>query len=150
MRVTPMSEQELQESNLIPEGIYPFDVTDAKETYSKKGNEMIRLTIVVYDSANRKHVLDDFLLDAMPFKVRHFCEYTGLIDRYNAGELSSGDCYKKSGWAKISIETGRPKPDGGEYPPRNSVKDYCEKPVDAVRNGASGSNGTLPFEDIPF
>ncbi len=147
MKFTPMSEKEIQALTVMPDGVYPFDVTDAKDCVSKAGNEQIKITLAVYDNANHKHVLYDYLLNgALPHKIRHFCEHTGLLSRYDAGELTAADCYQKSGWVKIGTESGKPNPNGGEYPARNVVRDYCEKPS----TSAGSADSKLPMDDIPF
>lgn len=148
MKVTPRSEEEIQSMNIMPEGVYPFEVTDASDMVSKSGNEMIMLTLAVYDGQNRKHVMKDFLLDAMAFKIRHFCEFTGILDRYNLGKVNAQDCYRKAGYAKVVVEAGRERPDGGEYPPRNAIKDYCARPEGKA---APEQDGAVPFnDDCPF
>jgi len=141
MRFTPKSESEIQRSNLIDAGVYNFQVIAAKDTVSKNGNEMIELQLNVWDMNGREHFIYDYLLEAMSFKLRHFAESTGLLGRYEAGELVANDCIGKSGNVEISIQAGRPNPNGGTYPDKNSVKDYIVK---------SESDKPICIDDIPF
>ncbi len=156
MKVTPHSEEELQTMRLMPEGVYPFEVMDCLDMVSKNGNEMIKLILAVYDNDNRKHIINDFLLDAMAFKVRHFCEKVGIIDLYDMGQVAAKDCYAKSGYVKVGVDTGRENPNGGSYPPKNTIKDYCDKPNGVLEDNSTLANRALDNidkdlqNDIPF
>lgn len=124
MRFTPKTEEELQMSTLIEEGTYNYQVLDAKESLSKAGHEMIELKLMIWDKESKERVMFDYLLEAMGHKLRHFCDSHGMLDKYNAGLLSSTDCWGKQGNVHVIVQQGKPNPAGGTYPSRNSVKDY--------------------------
>lgn len=126
MRFNPKSENEIQSAGLIEEGIYNFQITLATDEVSSKGNEMIKLTIKIWDNNDCEKIIFDYLLEAMHYKLRHFAEVTGLIKKYESGELTASDCVGKSGKLNLVIQEGKPKPDGGFYPNKNSVKDYVK------------------------
>lgn len=125
MKVTPKTEKELLEMNLIPPGDYAFEVLDAQDKQSKKGSDMIELTLGVFVGDSRR-LITDFLLDAMPGKLFHFCQYTGLAGKYASGDLKAEDCLGKTGFLSIKTQKGKKKDGpGNEYwPDRSSVDDY--------------------------
>lgn len=118
MRVTPRTEEEIKRSKLLAPGECDFEVRDAKDETSKSNNEMIHLILDVWDSNGDKALVHDYLLDAMPHKVRHFCYAVGLGHVYENGELEADACIGKSGRCLI-----RSKQDRG-YDPKNDVADY--------------------------
>lgn len=143
MRVTPRSEQELQESLVIPKGIYAFEVASAEDAVSKSGNEMIKLQLRIWDAQGKVHFIYDYLLDSLAFKLRHFAEYTGLIEKYNMGGINAEDCLYKSGSVELMIQEAK-----DNYPMKNAVKDYVK-----TDRSAKVSAPDVPFEDdldIPF
>ena len=146
MKINPKSNEELQSAGLIEPGVYNFEVTTAVDTVSKSGNDMIKLQIKVWDKSGSEKVIFDYLLDAMAFKLRHFAESTGLIDKYNYGELMAHDCIGKCGKVELLIEKGPHNPNGGMYPDKNTVKDYVlaktgEMPIKIDPN----FDDTIPF-----
>lgn len=119
MRFTPKTEEQLVEESLIPAGEYDFCVVSAAEKKSKSGNDMIVVELDIFVNGNARP-LRDFLMEAMAFKLRHFCEATGLIEKYNNGTLTALDCENKSGKLKIVIQ------DSPQYGKQNQVKDYIK------------------------
>jgi hypothetical protein len=85
---------------------------------------MIELKLMVWDKAGKEHVLNDYLLEAMGHKLRHFCSTHNMLDKYESGTLWPADCYNKQGSLDLIVQAGKPNPKGGIYPDRNSVKDY--------------------------
>jgi len=164
MKFQPKTEKEIAEAGLLPVGVYPFEVLEASDSTSKAGNGMIVLDILIHapDGSNRK--LTDYLLEAMAFKLYHFSKHHGLIDKYQAGSLTAEDCIGRSGWVKLGIQKGKPKPDGGgDYPDRNSVATYvagpdlppralvppkAQQPTEAPLGNLLPAGG--PDEDVPF
>jgi hypothetical protein len=142
MKVTPKSEKEIQEANLINPGIYQFEVITVSDKPSKSGNEMITVQLKIWDISGAERFVYDYLLDAMAYKIRHFAEVTGLIDKYNSGEILSSDCLHKTGYVEIVIQEGK-----GSFAARNSVKDYIKK----GENSQQTVLNPEPFnDDIPF
>ena len=119
MRVSPKTEEEIQLENLLPEGNYPFTVAESADETSKTGNEMIHLGLHVHKPDGGIKWVEDYLLDKMAFKLRHFCAEAELLDTYQQGKLCAADCAQKSGYVFIRVEPGK---DG--YGPKNTVKDY--------------------------
>lgn len=120
-----MSEDELDRALLLEEGVYSFEVLAASETISKTGNEMIKIKLAAFGPNGQQAHIYDYLLEKLAFKLRHFCETTGLLAKYEAGTLSELDCEGKTGLVKIKIE-----PANGGYSAKNVVHDYV-KPANA-------------------
>lgn len=131
---TPKTENDLYQ--LLEKGDYDFEVLNAEDAVSKKGNPMIKLTLKIYDKNGNGRQMYDYLLEALAFKLKHFCEATGLDDKYKAGKLEASDCLAKSGKVMIDVESS------DAYPPRNSVKDYVKIKVNKDNNFIDN--------DIPF
>jgi hypothetical protein len=124
MRFTAKTEEELQNTGLLEVGIYPYQIIDSKETISKAGHEMIELKLMIWDKEGRERIMFDWLLEAMGYKLRHFCESHNMLDKYNEGLLTALDCRDKQGKVDVIVQAGKPNPNGGMYSSRNSVKDY--------------------------
>jgi hypothetical protein len=150
MKVTPRTEEELEMDGLLPEGTYPFSVQQAEEKVSKKGNAMIKLTLRLYGENGREGIVWDYLMDSMPQRLAQFCRFTGLEDRYNAGEVEAPDCENREGYVTIRTEKGK---DG--FPPKNVVHYYSAKPAPKpaakVTTGLTKADGAADEDDsIPF
>lgn len=128
MKFNPKSEQELEASLLIPQGIYDFEVIKAEDTVSKSGNDMIKLQLKVWDKEGKVHILFDYLLEQMHFKLRHFAEYTGMLDKYELGCFEASDCVHRCGQAEVIVQEAQ-----GNFPTRNSVKDYVKVDKSAIK-----------------
>lgn len=120
MYVTPRTEKEIAEMNLLPEGVYDFSVAKADEKISKSGNEMIELQLVIHRDDGSVTMMNDWLLDSMARKIHNACKVMGLWTDYNNGKLDAQDFVGKTGKVSIKIE----KDKGGQYADRNAVKDY--------------------------
>ena len=159
MRVTPKTQEEIDLENLMPEGVYDFEVVKAEDKISKKGKEqgltepnMIELNLKVFHGDTYSFVRD-WIMEAMPGKLLHFVNETGLNDKYADGEFVAADCVGKCGKVKIVVE--EPK---GNFEAKNSVKDYGEKKkADASAKGPLMNAGPRhvtaePFDDsdIPY
>lgn len=127
MKFTPMSAEEIALAGLLEPGIYPFEVMAASEELSKNGNEMIKLKLAVFGTDGQQVHVFDYLLEKLAYKIRHFCEHTGMLDKYEKGTLSELDCEGKAGYVQIVID-----PANGVYMPKNSVKDYVKSPDKAT------------------
>jgi hypothetical protein len=155
MRFQPKTEEELQAENLFPDGEYDFEVVEAEEAKSRKGSDMIKINMKVYGPNGRQQFVRDYLLEAMAYKLRHFCEATGLLPDYEAGTLTDAKVNGRSGRVKLVTESGRKNPTtGADYPARNAVKDYVTdgvKPnIPPVTAGGGSMSSDMEDTDIPF
>jgi hypothetical protein len=141
MKFTPKSEEEITSENLLPAGIYQFEIVEAKEQVSKSQNEMIKLTLKVWDNDGGEHYVYDYLLESIAYKLRHAAEVCNLLDKYESGHLSADDFINKSGSLKLDIK----KDKTNQYPDQNSVSDYV-----VLRGGATQLPATVLSDEIPF
>lgn len=84
MKFTPMSE--------LSKGTYQAQVTHAEEKISAAGNEMLKVTMMVWDNEGHKHSLSDLLFG---FKLKNFCEVAHLEEEYKSGEIFPNQIVKK-------------------------------------------------------
>lgn len=131
----PKTEEELKKTVLLPKGEYDFEVIGAEEAVSKQGNDMIKLTLKVYDTDGTTTTVFDYLLASLEYKVKHFCDTTGLIAEYQSGALTVDMCLNKCGKCKLDIE----KDKTGKYDDKNVVKDYTGMAINAS-----------DIDDVPF
>lgn len=124
MLFTPLSENEIAEAGLLPDGIYSYQVFDAEEKVSKAGNDYISLTLKVRDEVSGRQQLVFTNLSLIKL-LKHFCDVNGMEQEYRAGRIMAQDILDKSG-GRVQIGREGEKPDGkgGFYKAKNIVKDY--------------------------
>jgi hypothetical protein len=130
MNFKPKTEKELAEEALLQKGVYAFSISEAKETTSKKGDQMIAMTLDIWEGETKRATVYDYLVEEMRFKLRHLCDGVDLMDKYNSGTITAGDLIGKAGNCKIDI-----KPPQGDYKAKNVIKDYMVK----------GEKSDMPF-----
>lgn len=138
MKFTPKSDKQIAEENLMPAGVYPFQVTTAENKFSKAGNEMIALELRVFTPDGRTRLLNDYLMEKVIYKLAHFCKVVGLAEEYAAGTVQAEDCVGREGFVKVSIKSDKT----GQYPDQNSAQDYLSS--DKVEP-KPGSEGAVPY-----
>lgn len=145
MKFKTQTAEEIATAGLIPDKtIVPFEVVDAKEATSKKGNEMIELELRIFTPDGKSRLITTYLLESMPAQLFHFCTYAGLAAQYGSGSLRAADCLGKQGYAEIGIQ----KDKTGTYPPQNRIKDFVrpeplkpgENPHPALKRGPDVPN----------
>lgn len=147
MNFHPYTEEELSSSRLFPKGVYDFHVMKAEEQISKNGNPMIRLELQLINEKGETQTCFDYLLEAMAYKLRHFCAATALIGKYDKGQLEAQDCVGKKGKAEVGIQEGKQKPDGGYYADKNNIVDYI---FDAAKTASEGKADDFYNDAVPF
>ncbi len=160
MRVNPISEQdaEAQSNSLWPDGLYDFEIKDAEETTSAAGNDMIRLEVWVFNKDGGRRMLFDYLLDSVPWKLRHFAESCGLLAAYEAGDLIANEIVGRTGKCKVGTQAAK-----DQFPAKNTIRDYiksadAKQPSEprstAVRATVASLRAKVPAGDlddeIPF
>lgn len=155
MKFQPKSEAEIAAAGLLPVGEYPFEIVSALDKVSKNGgNEMVELTVKVYDLEGVGHQIFDYLVDTdkAAYKTRHFAEATGLMPNYETGNLPADVMVGRSGYCKLVIR----KDKTGEYPDKNQIADYIKPKTGSTAAAAPvarASSAALSKElddDIPF
>lgn len=127
MKFTPKTEKEVQ--NLMPEGVCFFEVLDACNDVSQKGNDMLVLDVRIYNDDQSKKVKDYLVsgIDAMAFKIRHLCEAIGCMAEYEAGELTPEMVTGGHGMCKIGVQEEQ-----NGFPAKNVIRDYCKPSATAA------------------
>ena len=105
---------------LLPEGKFSFEVAKAEQKTSKAGNDMIAITLHVYDGkGGAKVFVYDWLTSAFKKKVVDFCRCVGLADLVDGGELTAIRCLQRTGEVHLIQEeyegTTRNKVDRYDY-----------------------------------
>lgn len=142
MRFDPLSEEDCKNFELLDPGDYNLVVIEATDKTSKAGNDMIEL-VLEYMGEPRCRIWDYLLSTTKTmYKLRHFCDAAGLMDKYEDGSLTSQDCVGVILVGCVRITKGK-----GEYRDKNSIADYRAK---STRTVAAGSNEPVSDDDIPF
>lgn len=118
MQVTPKTDKEL--SNLFEEGTYDAEIVKAEEATSSKGNDMIVVTLRVYDGAGSSKFVTDYLMDKIPYKLKHICKACDLLPDYENGTIDAAKFVGKSVKIKLNIQEDKEN----KYPDKNIIKDY--------------------------
>lgn len=131
---------------VLPNGKRKYTILNAEEAVSKSGNEMLKLTVELFNDEAKQVILFDYLLG---FKLKNFCSANGLTERYNAGELLADECKHKSGYVEIAIEKGKPNDNGGNFPDRSVIKKYLKSDV-TVNDFIHEIVNDFIDENVPF
>jgi len=152
MRFIPKTEDEISSENLLTDGVYGFEIVEAEDAISKKGADMIHVKLRVFDGDGGHRMVDDYLLEALLFKVKHCADVCGLAEKYARGEFGADDLLNKTGHVKIATQ-----PAQNGYGPKNTVKDYVApkdapaRPQAAFRKPAPTVPAMVDLDDeIPF
>lgn len=106
---------------LLPDGEYDFEVSEAKDKTSNAGNEMIALTLKVWDINGKEFYVRDWLMEQNPrakMKMLRFCQTTGITESYDAGSIDQNVCFALAGRVLIGHQ------DSPDFGPQNRVIDY--------------------------
>ncbi len=158
MEFNPSDGSQRSGFELLPAGEYDIEVIEAEERSSQKGNQMIALTLQAQHPDGYDARVWDYLVSvqAAVFKIKMFCEATGLQKQFERGRLTAEECVGRRAKATVIVEEGR---DG--FSDRNSIQEY--RPTDAPARGiatnpgdaeASSAMASEPMpvteQDIPF
>lgn len=151
MRFEPKSEAEVSSGGLWPAGEYDFEVNEAEEQTSKSGNEMVKLTLHVFNADGQRRTVWDYLVSTSGgmFKIRHFAEATGMLHRYEQGDMPAEIMIGKTGRCKLAIV----KDKNGQYPDKNGIADYLAARKQETRKPAQRQMATAGRDlddEIPF
>lgn len=124
MRINePKSAEQIKAESNFPvwkPGVYDFEIRAAEDTVSKSGNDMVKLTVDIFNEEGRKQTIFDYLLESVPYKLRHCVDVCGLGKQYDSGFLDAVEFEGKTGRCKLNIQ----KDKTGQYPDKNGIADY--------------------------
>lgn len=147
MRGSTVELKDQKENRLPAEGEYVFKVTEAKDGFSKAGNDMITLNLNIFDAEGKKRTQRDFLGSWDWNKYKGFLESVGMSDRFE-DDIESYEFTGLSG--KLQIKHGMNKQRGEKqanvqfYVPRLEGQDAPEIPELEEREPAATD------DDVPF
>ena len=148
MRFADFDQNELDKTELLPEGDYDFEVTKSELTVSKKsGNEMIALSLRVFARDGSTHFVNDHLvsMEKMKWKMIQVVKCLKV-----SAPIEADDLIGKCGRVTIKIEQG------GEFPAKNAVKAYLEAEKAETQEAPATFKPSAPIEnleekdDLPF
>jgi hypothetical protein len=155
MHVVPISahdaDKQASEFGLWPPGDYDFEVYDASEETSSTGNEMIKVTLHVFNPEGKRRTVFDYLVSAQnaAYKVRHFAEAVGLVTQYERGIMSPNEMVQRVGRCRLRIKKGT-----GNYQDQNAVADYIKAANSSASQAPAATRAKTPAgdidDDIPF
>jgi len=160
MEFNPQDAGDRAAFTLLPEGIYDIEIVEAEEQTSKKGNQMIVLTVEARHPDGYPSRVWDYLVSTpgAVFKIKNFCDAAGLTGQFESGRLTTQDCQGSRLKAKIFVESGR---DG--YQDRNAIREYLAADAavqpagiatmpDAVNGGEppAAQPAVVSEDEIPF
>jgi hypothetical protein len=115
---------------LLSPGWRDGEITEALEKASKRGNDMIEITVVIRDAqGNEERSLRDWLTNTAlgAAKLRHACAAVGALALYESGEIGAADLLGPVR-VKIGIQKGT-----RSFPrDRNTIEDFAA--ADSVVN----------------
>ena len=95
-----------QQTFVVPDGDYPFEVVDAQTDISKSDNEMLVLELAVDigkdDPMKIPYVYLVFTPKAL-YQVKGFCAATGLMDQWEAEDLDESHCIGAKGMCHLVL-----------------------------------------------
>ncbi len=143
MKHTPLSDEDIAKQGLLADGVYDFEITDAKEKISSKGNEMLEIKLNVFEHDGSSRSKMDWIMPQMAKKFKHFHNATGMMAKYESGTLEAIDVIGKKGKCMIKTEPYTNK-DGLQIM-SNKIDDYVKR-----ENMVGGIPADVDGDSIPF
>jgi Protein of unknown function (DUF669) len=151
MRVEPISANEANSGGggePFRPGEYDFIVQAAEETTSAKGNDMLKLTLHIYNQDGEKRTVFDYILSskAGAWKARHLMEAISLTEQYEQGNMDPFVIEGRPGRCKVGID-----PANAQYPAKNKVQDYLGNvaPAGTGYTGVSAPRAPSSLQKAP-
>lgn len=150
-----LSEEEAQKARefpLLPDGIYDFEVTEARYKMSQSGNPMIELKVKIKHNGQDFNVFDNLIgTPNMTWKTRHFCASTGLLAEFEAETFNERMAIHKRGICQIGNVGERPKNDGSgkSWKAKNEVEDYLTEETMKQAEAKIAGKGFITPEGAP-
>jgi len=145
MKFAPKTREETYALDLLPKGIYSFEVIKAENKESKSGNAMIEILIKVWDEKGKPYPIFDYLMESFESKLRHFCYAIGHGEMSEKGEFDCELALNKTGVCRIYIKEDK----SGQYAPKNAVADYL-LPMDNSPAQLHQKDDSFKDDELPF
>ena len=150
MKFTPKTEKDINESRLLPAGIYDFKIADAVPKTSgpnskNPGTPYIGLRMQVWSAEGAMRFVDGMLHPAMEAQLRHFCEVGGLMEHYEAGTLQAENCVGVAGKVKLRMREAE-----GNFGAKNEVQDFVVTQDKPAKAKPAPVKVAANEDDVPF
>jgi hypothetical protein len=119
MRFNPSSKPN---ENLLPDGLFAFEVKDAVEKTSRANNDMMVLKLRVGPD-DKPALITDYIVSTNIRKVRSVAKACGLLELFDTGEILPENFIGCRGLLKLEVERST----NPNYPDRNVVTRYIAK-----------------------
>jgi hypothetical protein len=113
---------------LLKAAWYEAEISDASEQQSRRGNDMMKVTVIVDDGAGGQRTFTDYLTDTNlgGVKFRHACAARGVLAKFESGLIDQSD-FPGPLRVRIGVEKGK-----AGFGPRNVIEDYAAADSSAV------------------
>jgi hypothetical protein len=133
----------------VKEGTYKFEVVEAVNARSSKGNDMISLVLEV---GNGTSVFDHLVDNPRSiWKIDEFCECTQLV--VAGDELDASDCLGATGMVKLGLgesNTGRTRNEVVQYMPPEIIRRTATATTAPAKPAAPPDDLNMEPSEIPF
>lgn len=109
MKFIPISQEEMDSySPTLEDGVHDFEVIDAKDMVSKNDEEMIELTLKVWNHLGIPFTVRDWMTanPKFQFKIKQFSESVGKPEIFQSGELIAYQLVGLCGKLKTKLKKG--------------------------------------------
>lgn len=158
MKFTPISEQEYNNRNVWPAGVYPCTILNCEEGKSKNTNDgYFKCKVQLYNTDGGTTNVFYYMMaeGKAAWQLRAGAETFGLLDKYDAGSIDAADFEMREGYATVGIQE-----ETAEYPAKNIIKAFRKdapkgvaapvvKPAPKKAPVSAGSFDDL-MDDIPL
>lgn len=143
-----------REFPLLPDGVYRFKTVESKPKRSSNGNSMITLKNCIEHEGKDHNVFDNLIgVASMAWKVKHYCEATGLEREYAAKAFNCDSPMDREGYCLIGNEPAKTyiKEDGsqGTYKAKNVILDYVPANMAQAPNPFAPAPAKAPIPVTP-
>lgn len=137
----------------FPPGEYDYEISSAEDTQSKAGNDMIHITLFIFNSEGHKRIVHDYLLDSAAWKIKQLAASCGMLAKFESGEIEAYELEGKTGRCRLRVESSE------QYGSQNKIHAYIAAPGGTGYTGRSSpapmGRGTTQAGDdlsdeIPF
>lgn len=140
------TDEQIGGMNLIPEGMYDFQVVKCEDKVSQSGNSMLKLQLKIWDNEGRERTVFDYLVSTAnwAWKVKHFFESIDAMNIYEQKKVDESSIRDRCGKLNLIINEQKK----GDYAgtKQNSVKDYLKS-----EHSLKTDTKNDPFnDDVPF
>lgn len=123
MKFTPKTEEELKKEMVaLVKGMADFEIEQVSEEKSSNGNDMLKVTLKVWDQEGTEGKIWDYITTTAQWKLKQLLDAVGQGDKYETGEIHTHELEGKTGKLKIRIQKAT-----GEYGEKPAVAEYVKK-----------------------